>query len=78
MPEPIFMKFGVYIKAPGHISTTYFVNSSHQSLRLYVYVATHRLGKNVTAATNTHDTIEELLDGSFSMRPVPYQMKVGD
>jgi hypothetical protein len=38
-------------------------------------VARQRLGKNVTAATNTHATIEELLDASFSMWPVSYQGK---
>jgi hypothetical protein len=40
---------------------------------LYVYsptVATQQLGKTVTAAMNTHATIEERLDLSFSMRPV--------
>jgi hypothetical protein len=30
-------------------------------------VARQRLCKNVTAVTNTHATIEELLDASFSM-----------
>jgi hypothetical protein len=34
-----------------------------------------RLGRNVTAVTNTHATIEELLDASFSMWPVSYQGK---
>jgi hypothetical protein len=38
-------------------------------------VARERLGRNVTALTNTHGTIEELLDASFSMRPVSYQGK---
>jgi hypothetical protein len=36
-------------------------------------VARQRLSINVTAITNTHATIEELLDTSFSMRPVSYQ-----
>jgi hypothetical protein len=45
---------------------------------LHLYVARQRLGKNVTAATNTHTTIEELLDVSFSMRPVSYQREAGD
>jgi hypothetical protein len=36
-------------------------------------VAMQRLGRNVTAVTNTHATIEELLDASFSMWPVSYQ-----
>jgi hypothetical protein len=30
-------------------------------------VARQRLGRNVTAVTNTHATIEELLDALFSM-----------
>jgi hypothetical protein len=40
---------------------------------LYVYppiVARQQLGKNVTAATNTHATIGELLNASFYMRSV--------
>jgi hypothetical protein len=38
-------------------------------------VARQRLGRNVTAVTNTYATIEELLDASFSMWPVSYQGK---
>jgi hypothetical protein len=38
-------------------------------------VARQRLGRNVTAVTNTHATIEELLDASFSMWPVSCQGK---
>jgi hypothetical protein len=38
-------------------------------------VARQRLGRIVTAVTNTHATIEESLDVSFSMWPVPYQGK---
>jgi hypothetical protein len=41
-------------------------------------VARQRLGKNVTAATNTHAKIEELLEASFSMPSVSYQRKVSD
>jgi hypothetical protein len=37
-------------------------------------VARQLLGRNVTAVTSTH-AIEELLDASFSMRPVSYQGK---
>jgi hypothetical protein len=36
-------------------------------------VARQRLGRNVTAATNTHSTIEKLLDASFSVWLVSYQ-----
>jgi hypothetical protein len=38
-------------------------------------VARQRLSRNVTAVTNTHATIEELLDASFSMWPVSYEGK---
>jgi hypothetical protein len=38
-------------------------------------VARQRIGRNITAITNTHATIEELLDESFSMWPVSYQGK---
>jgi hypothetical protein len=65
MPEPIFMKLGVYNTAPERISTAYFINLSYQSMSLYVnplIVARKRLGKIVTAATNAHPTIEVLLD----------------
>jgi hypothetical protein len=41
-------------------------------------VARQRLAKNVTASTNSHATIEELLDASFHMHSVMYQRKVGD
>jgi hypothetical protein len=41
-------------------------------------VARQRFGENVTAATNTHATIEELVDASSSMRSVSCQKKVGD
>jgi hypothetical protein len=46
------------------------------NLCLYVYapiVARQRLGENVTAATNTHVTLEEFLDSSFSMCSESYQ-----
>jgi hypothetical protein len=67
------MKTVTYVMVPEPISTAYFIHPSHQSLCLYVYpynVAGQMLGRNVTAATNTHSTIEELLDASFLMRSV--------
>jgi hypothetical protein len=48
---------------------------------LYVYpliAARQRFGRHVPVVTNTHSTIGTLLDGSFSMRSVQYQGKVGD
>jgi hypothetical protein len=78
MLDPIVMKLGMCIMEPESISTAYFINPSHESVRLYPpIVATQRLGKNLTAAINAHATIEELLDASFSMRSVSYQRKVG-
>jgi hypothetical protein len=80
VPQPIFMKISVYIMAPEPIPMAYFINPSHRSMCLHVYLpiaAKQRLGKNVTAATNTH-AIEELLNASFSMRSLSYQRKVND
>jgi hypothetical protein len=37
--------------------------------------AKQRLCRNVIAVTNTHATIEELLDASFSLWPLSYQEK---
>jgi hypothetical protein len=81
MPEPIFMKFGVYIMAPEPISMAYFINPSHQSVCLYVYlpiVARQQIGKNVSTATNTHSKIEEFLGPSFSVWSESYRRKVDD
>jgi hypothetical protein len=38
-------------------------------------VASQRLSEKITAVTNTHATIEEFLDTSFSMWSVSYQGK---
>jgi hypothetical protein len=81
IPEPIFMKLCIYILTLELIWTAYFINPSHQSVCLYricTPLSRQRLGKNVTAATNTHETGGELLDASFSMRSVSYQRKVRD
>jgi hypothetical protein len=63
IPSPILLsKLCTYIMTLEPISTAHFINPSHQSVCLYVYppmVPRQRLGKNVTAATNTHATIEE-------------------
>jgi hypothetical protein len=45
------------------------------SLKNPLIVARQRLGRNVTALTNTHATIEKLMNASFSMWPVSYQGK---
>jgi hypothetical protein len=56
MPEPIFMKHGMYFMAPESISAAFFINPTHQSVCLYVYppiVARQQLGKSITVAMNT-------------------------
>jgi hypothetical protein len=77
MPEPIFMKLGMYVMAPMSISMAYFINPSHQSVSMSVspIIARKWFGKNVTVATNTHAAIEELQDASLYMRSVPYEGK---
>jgi hypothetical protein len=45
------------------------------SVKFLPIVAKQRLGRNVTAVTNTHATVEELLDALFLMWPVSYQGK---
>jgi hypothetical protein len=40
------------------------------SVKIPPIVARQRLGRKVTAVTKTHETIEELLDASFTMWPV--------
>lgn len=62
------MKLAIYIMVPEPITMAYFINPSNQPVCQYVYlplIARQQLGKNVTVATNTHTTIQELLDASF-------------
>jgi hypothetical protein len=75
MPERIFMRLGMYIIAPGSISTAYFINPSQQSVCLYVcppIVARQRLGAHVPMAINMHKRVK-LFEASFSIRFVSYQ-----
>jgi hypothetical protein len=62
IPKPIFMKQSTYIMKPEPMSTVAFINSNHQSMCLYMYVARQRLDKIFIAATNTHVITEQLLD----------------
>jgi hypothetical protein len=58
MPEPIYIKLGMYIMVLELISTAYFKNPSHQSVCLNVYApigARQQLRKQVPTATNTHN-----------------------
>jgi hypothetical protein len=45
------------------------------SVKIPLIDARQRLGISVNVVTNTHVTLEELLDASFSMWPVSYQGK---
>jgi hypothetical protein len=58
MPEPVFMKLGMHIMAPEVISMAYFINTSHQSVCIYVYpliVARQRLVKHIPTGANTRN-----------------------
>jgi hypothetical protein len=57
--EPVFMKLGMSIMALEPITTAYFINLSHQSVSVCIssIIARQRLGKNVTAETNTNARI---------------------
>jgi hypothetical protein len=57
MPEPIFIKLSMYIMAPEPISMVYLTNPFHQSVCVCIppIVARQRLGKQVSAATNTRN-----------------------
>jgi hypothetical protein len=73
------MKLDVHIMVSKPISTAYFIYHSHQSVCLYVYppiVAIQQTDKNVTDATDTHATIAELFNKSFSIPFLSFQRKV--
>jgi hypothetical protein len=64
IPEPVFIKLGVYIMASEPISAAYFINPSRQSLWLYVYpsiIARQQLSRNVTEATKAHATNRRII-----------------
>jgi hypothetical protein len=62
------MKHGMYIKAPEATSAAYFINPSHQSVYSPT-IARQQLSINVTVATNTYATTEELFDNHFLCGP---------
>jgi hypothetical protein len=85
MATPISMGLGIYIILPVPISAAYFINLFHPSVSIRVslnvarqrlgkknplIIARQRHGKKFTAATNKHTIIEELLEASFTMRPI--------
>jgi hypothetical protein len=58
------------IVAKQRLGKSLLIVARQQLRKNSLIVAGQRLGRNVTAVTNTHATIEELLDASFSMQPV--------
>jgi hypothetical protein len=78
MPEPVFMKFGMYIMAPEPLSTAYFINPSHQSVSICVSFPSILGNGSVYTfpLQRIHVTIKDLLDASFSMPSVSYQRRL--
>jgi hypothetical protein len=79
MLELIFMKPDIYIMAPEPISTAYFINPSHLSVCVYMYlhiVGRQGVGKNVTTVMNIRATIDKLFDAKFPKRSVSYQKEL--
>jgi hypothetical protein len=64
-----------FIVARQRLGTNPFIVAMRRLSKYPHIIARHPLGRNVTAVTNTHATIEEFLDASFSMWPVSYQGK---
>jgi hypothetical protein len=79
MPEQIFLKLDMYIMAPEPISTAYFINPSRQSVCMYVYPRVSLLGNGSIDTfqwQRIQATVGGLLEASFSIRSVSYQMRV--
>jgi hypothetical protein len=73
------MKFGIHTTAPEPISTAYFINPSHQSLRVCICIRLSLLGNgsvNALPRQRMQATVEELLDASFFIWSVLYQRRV--
>jgi hypothetical protein len=79
MPEPIFIKLcRIYIVAPEPISKAHFINPYHKPVSVCVFPLS-LLGNgsvNTFPRQRIHVTIANLLDASFSIRSVLYQMSL--
>jgi hypothetical protein len=67
--------------APEPISMAYFIIFFHQSVCLHVYPQLSLLSNRSVKTfprQRIHKTVEELLEASFPMRSVSFQMNVGD
>jgi hypothetical protein len=72
MPEPVFIKLGMY----SIMATESIIHPSNLSMYPYVNpftTARQWLNVNVAAATNTHGKVEELLEESFPAPAVTYR-----
>jgi hypothetical protein len=69
MPEPIFMKLGMYIILPNPIWTAYFINPFHQCVCVSVFLSPLSLLCNGSLNTflrqRIHAPIEDKLDAFF-------------
>jgi hypothetical protein len=57
IPEPVFMKLGMYVMAPEPNTTVYFINPFHPSVCLCPRIVARQFPRQ-----RIHATIEELLD----------------
>jgi hypothetical protein len=74
------MELGMHVIASEPISTVYFIDPSHQPVCLYV-IPLSLLGNGsvkLHRGNEKNQQIEEMLDASYSMRPIPHRRKVGD
>jgi hypothetical protein len=73
MPEPVFMKLGMYIMGIEPISTAQFINPSHQPVFMYVYSRVSLLGNGSVGTfpwQRIYGTTEELLEVTFCIPSV--------
>jgi hypothetical protein len=68
-------EYRVYVKCRASIGDGFTIDYLCVLLVGDGVIRRQRLGKDVTAVTNTDASLEELLDASFSMRSVSYQRK---
>lgn len=75
------MKLGMCVMTTQSTLTEHFAVPSHQSACLYVYpliLVRRQHGRDVFAATNTHETREGFFIASLSVRSASYQRELGD
>jgi hypothetical protein len=88
MPEPIFMKLGMYIVEPERVSEAYFINPSHQSVyqpivarKRFDKISLSLLGNGSAKLYRGNEYTRKdrrIIGRVFSMQIVSYQGKIGD